>query len=183
MSRTRQSLPPLYERESSSRLERSAVSVPILVAHVLPGGLSDRGYDAHLYFSNASSMILRLRRLCSCTALIRSVFGSAARNVSSRSWTWAHMMGSEGGSDCEIEDVFPNSSLETPASEELGISVQRHGRSYVEKAEHGGDWTRLEWGCAASNCVTSSMWALRAGQWDVCPAIHRLCSTAYAGGG
>jgi hypothetical protein len=42
MSRTRQSLPPLYERESSSRLERSAVSVPILAAHVLPGGLSGR---------------------------------------------------------------------------------------------------------------------------------------------
>lgn len=32
MSRTRQSLPPLYERESSSRLERSAVSVLVLAA-------------------------------------------------------------------------------------------------------------------------------------------------------
>ena len=42
MSRTRQSLPPLYERESSSRLERSAVSVLVLAAHVLPGGLSGR---------------------------------------------------------------------------------------------------------------------------------------------
>ena len=58
------------------------------------------------------------------------------------------MTGSEGGSDCEIVDVFPNSSLETPASEDVGISVQRHGMSYVEKAEHGGDWTRLECGCA-----------------------------------
>lgn len=42
MSRTRQSLPPLYERESSSRLERSAVSVLVLAAHVLLGGLSGR---------------------------------------------------------------------------------------------------------------------------------------------
>ena len=148
MSRTRQSLPPLYERESSSRLERSAVSVLVLAAHVtMPGGLSEQG-NAHLYFSNASSMILRLRRLCSCTALIRSVFGSEARNVSSRSWTWAHMMGSEGGSDCEMVDVFPNSSLETPANEDVCISVQRHGRSYKGKAEHGGDWTRVECGCA-----------------------------------
>jgi hypothetical protein len=49
------------------------------------------------------------------------------------------MTGSEGGADCEMVDVFPNSSLETPASEDVGISVQRHGRSYVKKVEHGGD--------------------------------------------
>lgn len=60
------------------------------------------------------------------------------------------MMGSEGGSDCEMVGVFPNSSLETPASEDVGISVQRHGGLYVEKAEHGGDCTRLERGCAQS---------------------------------
>jgi len=58
------------------------------------------------------------------------------------------MMGSAGGSDCEMVGVFPNSSLETPASEDVGISVQRHGRSYVGKAEHGGNWTRLDCGCA-----------------------------------
>jgi len=58
------------------------------------------------------------------------------------------MVGSEGGSDCEMVGVFPNSSLETPAKEEVGISVQRHGRSYVEKAEHGGVWTHLASGCA-----------------------------------
>ena len=148
MSRTRQSLPPLYERESSSRLERSAVSVLVLASACMPGGLSGREGHAHLYFSNASSMILRLRRLCSCTALIRSVFGLEARNVSRRSWTWAHMMGSEGGSDCEMVDVFPNSSLETPANEDVCISVQRHERSYKGKVEHGGDWTRVECGCA-----------------------------------
>ena len=58
------------------------------------------------------------------------------------------MMGSEGGSDCEMVDVFPNSSLETPASEDVCISVQRHERSYKGKVEHGGDWTGVECGCA-----------------------------------
>lgn len=165
MSKTRQSLPPLYERESSSRLERSVVSVPILAAHVCQ--VAYQSGHAHLYLSSASSMILRLRRLCSCTALIRSVFGSAARNVSRRPWTWAHMTGSEGGSDCEMVGVFPNSSLETPASEDVGISVQRHGRSYVGRAEHGGD-SSLLW-MRAINCVTSSMWAPFSGMG--CPAI------------
>jgi hypothetical protein len=87
MSKTRQSLPPLYERESSSRLERLAVSVyspeSSHCMHVCQ--VAYRRSKAHLYFSNASSMILRLRRLCSCTALIRAVFGSVVRNVSSRS--------------------------------------------------------------------------------------------------
>ena len=148
MSKTRQSLPPLYERESSSRLERSAVSVLGPRNACIARWPVRREGHAHLYFSNASSIILRLRRLCSCTALIRSVFGSEARNVSSRSWTWAHMTGSEGGSDCEMVDVFPNSSLETPANEDVCISVQRHERSYKGKVEHGGDWTRVECGCA-----------------------------------
>ena len=58
------------------------------------------------------------------------------------------MMGSEGGSDCEMVDVFPNSSLETPANEDVCISVQRHERSYKGKVEHGGDWTGVECGCA-----------------------------------
>jgi hypothetical protein len=39
--------------------------------------------------------------------------------------------------------VFPNSSLETPASEEIGISEQRHGRSYIGRTEHGSDSSRL----------------------------------------
>ena len=38
-------------------------------------------------------------------------------------------MGSEGGLDCEMVGVFPNSSLETPASEDVGIAIQRHGWS------------------------------------------------------
>jgi hypothetical protein len=43
------------------------------------------------------------------------------------------MTGSAGGSDCAMVDVFPNSSLETPASEDVGISVQRHGNHMSER--------------------------------------------------
>ena len=58
------------------------------------------------------------------------------------------MTGSEGGLDCEMVGVFPNSSLETPASEEVGISVQRHGRSYVGKEDHDSEGKRFTIGCA-----------------------------------
>lgn len=61
------------------------------------------------------------------------------------------MTGSEGGSDCEMVDVFPNSSLETPASEDVGISVQRHGEIICRK---GRAWRRLSssrMGMRASN--------------------------------
>jgi hypothetical protein len=87
MSRTRQSLPPLYERESSSRLEFLAVSVllscgPLRRGVCVPGGLSA---EAYLYLCNASSITLKLTRLCSCTPRSLSVFGSEVRNASSRS--------------------------------------------------------------------------------------------------
>jgi hypothetical protein len=82
------------------------------------------------------------------------------------------MMGSAGGSDCEMVGVFPNSSLETPASEDVGIIVQRHERSYVGKIEHGGDWTRLDCGCP--HCLGDFI--------DVGNGLprHRLCLTACA---
>lgn len=49
------------------------------------------------------------------------------------------MTGNEGGLDCEMVGVLPNSSLETPASEEVGIFVQRHERSYVGGEEHDSE--------------------------------------------
>lgn len=72
-------------------------------------------------------MILRLRRLCSCTPRSLSVLGSDARNASRRSFTLVHMRGSEGELRCVELEVFLRSSLETPGSEDAGISLQRHG--------------------------------------------------------
>lgn len=114
----------------------------------MPGGLSRKAY---LYFCNASSMIRKLKRLCSCTPRILSVLGSELRNASSRSCTWAHIVGSAGGSVCEMVGVFPNSSLETPASEDVGIAIQRHGCSIVRKAD-------VQAARNALIVVTSSMW-------------------------
>lgn len=114
IKRTRQSLPPLYERESSSRLHIFAVSVVLRWERHI-GVVNAIGQDmAYLYRCNASSMTLKLNRVCACTRFSLSVDASAARKAATRACTLAHSSGNAVPSWGFIVSVRPCSSLRTP---------------------------------------------------------------------